>query len=579
MVVSLADVAVLRHGLAVAVQRSDFLRETAVGPAARGVLVAAQRPAILRVARDGVDRGHRFRGLAHREAGARLADAGRDRREVGETHVGEAARLLRQRLRLRCAHQRARELRRIRDRDVREALRAARERRGRGADRDVIGRGRDRDARRRAGHAHARGIDVGRKTKREHDLAREVVIRDGPRNVAVDDLIDVPRRRFRAGQCLCGRNFREVEDIEVGEVGARFYEWSAPAAHDHRALRTGRAARSTRHPGHGTRPNERLVETFPRTVLARQCVTWACVGKWRSRSTTSVLLCACASRPPRSPPRSSCWRGTAPAPSRRRRSRCSSPARWSFATAPRAACRRLAPSRAASLDVVMATAIVFALPLDAPSWILYGFADRERRAVARSARRVRRDRRVDPRLRHQPDRPHRRGSGHVALGRPGARSRSGSSAPSSCTAPCARPRTASGCAATAMRCARSRRRGAARRCSTSCARRSSPSARSTCGSGATRQALKESLAGKHGFVERLPTRDPRYIAVILPAGPRRRRRSSRPSRATSSPISRRSSHRTSAPSTPSVCATPRRTRSTRWPRRRARRPRPGRSPR
>ena len=35
--------------------------------------------------------------------------------------------------------------------------------------------------------------------------------------------------------------------------------------------------------------------------------------------------------------------------------------------------------------------------------------------------------------------------------------------------------------------------------------------------GSDEQALKESLAGKQGFVERLPTGEPRYIAVILPA--------------------------------------------------------------
>src|SRR5687767_4215350 len=35
--------------------------------------------------------------------------------------------------------------------------------------------------------------------------------------------------------------------------------------------------------------------------------------------------------------------------------------------------------------------------------------------------------------------------------------------------------------------------------------------------GSDEKALRESLAGKQGFVERLPTGDPRYIAVILPA--------------------------------------------------------------
>ena len=35
--------------------------------------------------------------------------------------------------------------------------------------------------------------------------------------------------------------------------------------------------------------------------------------------------------------------------------------------------------------------------------------------------------------------------------------------------------------------------------------------------GTDEKALKESLEGKQGFVERLPTREPRYIAVVLPA--------------------------------------------------------------
>ena len=95
--------------------------------------------------------------------------------------------------------------------------------------------------------------------------------------------------------------------------------------------------------------------------------------------------------------------------------------------------------------------------------------------------------------------------------------------------------------------------------------------------GTDEKALRDSLEGKEGFVERLPTREPRYIAVILPAGHRGRPAARDASRATSSPTSRHSSRRTSVPSTPSVCATPRRTRSTRCPRPRARRPRQGRS--
>src|SRR5260370_30129899 len=52
---------------------------------------------------------------------------------------------------------------------------------------------------------------------------------------------------FRS-ECLCGRNFREVEDVEVGEVGARFYEWSSPTADHHHPRHDRPPARGTRHP-------------------------------------------------------------------------------------------------------------------------------------------------------------------------------------------------------------------------------------------------------------------------------------------------------------------------------------------
>src|SRR5256885_16217595 len=71
--------------------RRDLGREPAVVRPARGKLVAAERPAILRVTRDVVLLRHLLGGLAHRLSRRRLGNRGRHGDEVARPDAAERA--------------------------------------------------------------------------------------------------------------------------------------------------------------------------------------------------------------------------------------------------------------------------------------------------------------------------------------------------------------------------------------------------------------------------------------------------------------------------------------------------------
>src|SRR5207245_11476056 len=58
--------------------------------------------------------------------------------------------------------------------------------------------------------------------EREYHLACEVVISDGPRDIAEDHLVDLPRIELRACERLRRRRLGEVEHVEVGELSPGF---------------------------------------------------------------------------------------------------------------------------------------------------------------------------------------------------------------------------------------------------------------------------------------------------------------------------------------------------------------------
>jgi signal transduction histidine kinase len=179
---------------------------------------------------------------------------------------------------------------------------------------------------------------------------------------------------------------------------------------------------------------------------------------------------------------------------------------------------RLPEARAlagSTLDVGAATAIVFALPLDAPSWILYGFAIANTALwrgplgvfAATAASILAYDITLIARIGEAPATSLWVVQALVAIGLISAEL------------------VYSAVRATADR-ERMRRHGHALRAFAEA--RGSATLLETLRTqilalgavhvrmGVDEKALKESLAGKDGFVERLPTREPRYIAVILP---------------------------------------------------------------
>src|SRR5437867_316166 len=208
----------------VEVDGADLSSEPAIVPACRRALVAPKGPRVLLLARDGVDRGHALGGLAHGQTGRGLADARGDRSDVGRPDVGEAPGFIGQALGLRGGDQRACEAWGERERDVGERLAPA-------GDDDVgvtacnvVGGARDRDARGRARQPDGERGDASGHREREDQLACEVVVRDRPRDVAEDDLVDLTRIDLGASERLRGGRSCEVEDVELGEGGSRLHE-------------------------------------------------------------------------------------------------------------------------------------------------------------------------------------------------------------------------------------------------------------------------------------------------------------------------------------------------------------------
>jgi signal transduction histidine kinase len=179
---------------------------------------------------------------------------------------------------------------------------------------------------------------------------------------------------------------------------------------------------------------------------------------------------------------------------------------------------RLPEARAlagSTLDVVAATAIVFSLPLDAPTWILYGFAIANTALwrgplgvfAATAASILAYDITLIARIGEAPATSLWVVQALVAIGLISAEL------------------VYSAVRATADR-ERMRRHGHALRAFAEA--RGSATLLETLRAqilalgavhvrmGTDEKALKDSLVGKEGFVERLPTREPRYIAVILP---------------------------------------------------------------
>ena len=95
---------------------------------------------------------------------------------------------------------------------------------GGAGDGDACGRAREADRERRNSRRHR---------KREDDLAREVVVRDGPRDVPEDDLVDVagvdlcPRKRLARGAA------RQVEHIKLRERRSCLHERRSGSPEDH----------------------------------------------------------------------------------------------------------------------------------------------------------------------------------------------------------------------------------------------------------------------------------------------------------------------------------------------------------
>src|SRR2546426_562933 len=89
---------------------------------------------------------------------------------------------------------------------------------------NVVGGARDRDARGRARQPDGERGNASGHREREDHLACEVVVRDRPRDVPEDDLVDLTRIDLGAGERLRGGRACEVEDVELGKGGSRLHE-------------------------------------------------------------------------------------------------------------------------------------------------------------------------------------------------------------------------------------------------------------------------------------------------------------------------------------------------------------------
>src|SRR5438034_6713491 len=228
------NVVVSRHRVAVEEHGPDLFREAPVVPARRGKPVAAEGPLVLALPGDGVHRGHAFGRLAHGQSGRGLADPRRDGCDVRGADICKASRLRRKALGLRGGDERTREARREREGDIRERFAPARDDHIGVSAGDVVGRAGDGHARRRARESDRERGDPGRHRERQDHFACEVVISDGPRDIAEDHLVDLPRIELRARERLRRRRLGEVEHVEVRELGPSFDKRSTrPAEYQH----------------------------------------------------------------------------------------------------------------------------------------------------------------------------------------------------------------------------------------------------------------------------------------------------------------------------------------------------------
>src|SRR5207244_2637813 len=144
--------------------------------------------------------------------------------------ICKASRLRRKALGLRGGDERTRETRREREGDIRERFAPARDDHIGVSAGDVVGRAGDGPASRRARESDRKRGDPGRHRERQDHFACEVVISDGPRDIAEDHLVDLPRTERRARERLRRRRLGEVEHVEVGELGPSFHKRSPRAA-------------------------------------------------------------------------------------------------------------------------------------------------------------------------------------------------------------------------------------------------------------------------------------------------------------------------------------------------------------
>src|SRR5207248_597065 len=133
--------------------------EEAREPRSRRVLVARERELVLLAASDVPLLRHLLAVLAHREPGARLADAGMRRREVPGSQVAEGAQLVRPSLAAGEGEYGALEVAAVRQGDVARAVGAARDR---ALDLAAVDAARELRRRREAGAAGALQVVGGR---------------------------------------------------------------------------------------------------------------------------------------------------------------------------------------------------------------------------------------------------------------------------------------------------------------------------------------------------------------------------------------------------------------------------------
>ncbi len=198
----------------------------------RGALMALQREAVLRLAADGILLRHLLRRLAHGQAGRRLRDCRRIRREVFDLDALECAELSAHRFLFARRDQRLGEFFREEDRYVRQRFRAAGDDGVGVAARDHVRSGGDGLIRRRAGLADGVARDPARQPRAEDDFAGDVWRLDRRDDVAEDDFLHLGGIDAGALHELRHDELAEVERGEMCVMRSRFREGRSEAA-DH----------------------------------------------------------------------------------------------------------------------------------------------------------------------------------------------------------------------------------------------------------------------------------------------------------------------------------------------------------